>query len=219
MSAYRSRVGFTLIEVAVTLAIVTVVVALAVPSMSRWAENERLAASARSVDAALAFARSEAIRKGSVHLVFIGTDAGGNTLVGPDGNDVDLLVVDDGPPGTAGQNCIINGGEASLGVDLERGVSFGASDAPGPVPTDPGLANINAGTTFADAGGNAANWLMFRPDGPPLRFSAGCVTSPVGTGGGGVYLTNGKRDKAVVLTPLGSTRTHSWIASGPSWTT
>jgi prepilin-type N-terminal cleavage/methylation domain-containing protein len=213
------RAGFSLIELAITLAIVAVVVALAIPSMSRWAENERLSASVRTVDGALGFARSEAIRTGNVHLVFVGTDTGGNPLVGPNGDTVDVLVVDDGQPGTAGQNCQADAGEASLGVGLERDVLFGVTAAGGPVPTDPGLAAITSGTTFADPGNNPATWLLFRPDGPPLRFTAACVTGAVGSGGGGVYLTNGGRDKAIVLTPLGSTRTHSWNPSGSNWTT
>ncbi|MGH0031891.1 MAG: pilus assembly FimT family protein [Myxococcota bacterium] len=217
MRSRHPRAGFSLIELTITMAIVTVVVALAIPSMNRWAENERLTESVRSVDAAIGFARSEAIRTGNIHLVFIGLDPGGSTLVGPDGDDVHLLVVDDGLAGSAGQNCAIDAGEASLGVTLEQDVTFGVSAAGGKVATDPGLAAISAGTTFADASGNAASRLLFRPEGPPLRFNTDCTMSAIGTGGGGIYLNNGDRDKAVVVTPIGTTRIHSWNASASAW--
>lgn len=214
----RERHGFTLIEIVVSMAVLAIVAALAVPTMGRWAQNQRLAGSAGAVDDAISYARGEAVRTGNIQLLFVGQDTAGNALVDENGRTVDLLVVDDGRPGSANQNCQIDAGEASLGVTLERDVSFGVGIAGGPVPTDAGAASVTGGTTFLDAGGNAASWILFRPEGPPVRFSADCTTTALGTGGGGIYLTNGTRDKAVLVSPLGTTRIHSLGGSGESWT-
>ena len=64
-------------------------------------------------------------------------------------------------------------------------------------------------------------WLLFRGDGMPVGFSGsggncGNVGS-TGTGGAAFYLTNGKRDYSVVLSPLGSVRVHAW-ADSAGWT-
>ena len=55
---------------------------------------------------------------------------------------------------------------------------------------------------FRQDGFLACNFLMFRPDGIPVGFTAACVTGQIGSGAGGVYVTNANRDYAVVVTPL-----------------
>ena len=57
--------------------------------------------------------------------------------------------------------------------------------------------------------------MLFRPEGTPLAFDTSCVTDTIGSGAGGVYLTNAERDVAVVLSPLGATRVHA--AAGEGW--
>ena len=148
--------------------------------------------------------------------MFVEEDTDGNDLTGPTGL-ANLLVVNDGRPGEANQNCEIDSGEARLGVKLGDDVEWGVNSATGPVPTDPGNGTITDGTTFDDAGGNPALWILFRPEGPPLAFSDDCTTGPIGTGGGGIYLSNGRRDKAIVVNPLGTTRIHSWVGATGNW--
>jgi prepilin-type N-terminal cleavage/methylation domain-containing protein len=203
--------GVTLIELAVVLAVIAAMAALSAPVGSRWAENQRLAGSIRDIEAAFNYARSEAIRTGNIHLVFLMEDADGNDL------DPPVLVVDDGRPGASQQNCEFDTGEPTKSFDLETGVSFGVSHATAKVGTDPGAGSLGA-STFEDAGGNAASWVLFRPEGYPLAFSSDCSVGAVGSGGGGIYLTNGARDVAVTLTPLGSARVHSWESGSGSWT-
>ena len=218
MSEPRSS-GFSLIEVVVVLAIVGVVTAMAVPASERFFENARLGTTARSVNALFSFARGEAVRTGNIHIAFFENDADSNSLVGPNGGAVDMLVIDDGRPGSTNQNCAVDAGEARLGFSLETGVDFGVNIASAKGPHDTGGGSIGSGTTFEDDGGNPAKWVLFRPEGTTIAFSSsgGCSAGPIGSGGGGVYLENGSRDVAIVLMPLGSSRIYAWNASTDTW--
>jgi len=211
--------GFTIIEMMVVLAVIAIVTAIAVPSTDAWFARQRLSGAARSVEAAFSYARSEAGRSGNIHLVLFQTDAQGNApLLDADGAEVDILVVDDGLPGSAGQNCSIDGGEALQGFPRVADVSFGFSGATAAVPIDAGAGSMASGTTFTDAEGDPASWVLFRPEGPSVAFSHDCATGAMGSGGGAVYLTDGARDVAVVLTPLGASRLHAWSgAGGGTW--
>jgi len=202
--------GFTLVELAVVLGLVGIIAALAAPLSTGWSDRQRLKDSARTVANALSYARGEAIRTGNIHAVFFGTDAGGNALAS------DIVVLDDGLPGSAGQNCDIDAGETVVELSLEKGVAPGVTQATAKVPTDPGAGALGF-STFEDAGGNAASWVLFRPEGMPLAFSSDCSTGAVGSGGGAIYLSNGERDVAVVVTPLGSTRVHGHGHGAGSW--
>ena len=75
--------------------------------------------------------------------------------------------------------------------------------------------------TFADPSSAKVNWLLFRPDGIPVGFSGAAgscgAVGGVGTGGGAFYVTNGERDFAVVLSPLGGVRLHLWNRSTGAW--
>jgi Tfp pilus assembly protein FimT len=214
----RGRSAFTLIEATVIIALVGVLVAASLPSLDSWMSNQRLRNSARSVDAALSFARGEAVRTGNVQVVFFDTDTQGSDLFDANGAQVPVLVLDDGRPGAGTQNCEIDTGEAVRGFAFEGDSTFGVTHATTKVTGDNGNGSISSGTTFTDASSNATNWVLFRPEGTPLAASSTCVTGTLGSGGGGVYLTDGARDIAVVLTPLGASRVHSFEGSGGSWT-
>jgi hypothetical protein len=88
--------------------------------------------------------------------------------------------------------------------------------APAAAPSDPGAGNFASGFTFTDDEGLPASWILFRPEGTPRGFDAGCGIGPIG--GGSVYLSDGDRDLAVVLTPLGGSRVHAWDAANAAWT-
>jgi type II secretory pathway pseudopilin PulG len=216
----------TLVEVAVAVAILTVLAALAIPNLAEWSRHQRLKDGARSVGDLLLLARSEAIRTGRRHVVLFGlpgsTDPGGNPIEA-NGAWVPILVLDDGAP--AASNCRIEAGEEVEALAPVAGLSWGASEADAPVPTDAGGGAFNPspwdGGTFADAAGNPVNWVLFGPDGIPLTSDGAggdCGTlGPAGGGGGAFYLTDGERDYAIVLSPIGGVRLHLWNPGTGAW--
>ena len=175
MSQPKTRAGFTLIEAMIVVTVVGVMVATAIPSMNQWLANNRLNDSARSVNAAFSFARSEAIRSGNLHLVFFDKDAGGIDLQDSGGQDVDILVIDEGRPGSTDQDCTIDTGERVLDMNLGAGVSFGTTYAGSAAPSDNGGGTYSTGSSFTDPSNNAATWVLFRPEGTPLAFDGGCA--------------------------------------------
>ncbi len=211
--------GFTLVELIVVLAVIGAAVAVAVPTTGRWLNNQRLLAASQDVEALLSYARGEAVRTGNLHLVFFNTDADGNALADELGAPVDMLVIDDGRPGDALQNCSVDAGEAALGFPLRQGVVYGVTAAVGTAPDDGGGGVMATGATFTDAAAVQASWVMFRPEGIPLAFSNNCAMGAVGSGTGGLYLTNGTRDFSVVVSPLGMSRSHGWDSVLGAWGT
>jgi hypothetical protein len=143
-----------------------------------------------------------------------------------DGTWVPVLLINDGPP--VGSDCQINASEAFESIEPADGMSWGVSYANTKVSTDSGAAPFDPspppdwdGATFADPSNAKVNWLLFRPDGIPVGFSGAagsCGTvGGVGSGGGAFYVTNGERDFAVVLTPLGGVRLHVWNRAARAW--
>lgn len=210
----RKRNGFTLLEVAVVVVVVGIVVAMAIPTMNQTAANQRLRDAGMSLAGALSLARSEAIRTGNIHIVFLQEDTLGSALLDNNGNAVPVLILDDGRPGTANQNCQIDAGEPSRSIPPATGVSLGVVGGTGALATDLGTGDITTGSSFLGPDGLAASWVLFRPEGTPLSFDASCTIGQMGSGGGGFYLTNGIRNVGVVMSPLGVARTYGW---GGSW--
>jgi prepilin-type N-terminal cleavage/methylation domain-containing protein len=220
--------GMTLVEVAVVAALIGVMAALGAPALEQWFANQRVRAAARSVGDAFLVARADAIRTGRAHVVYLSAAPAGNppatdpagTALGLDpatGGPPPVVETDDGPLATA--NCLIDAGELRRQVRAERGVAWGIAASGGAqAPGDGGAGNPADGATFTDTAGNAVTWVMFRPDGLPVTFDAGCNRGLVGGGGGAVYVTNGARDYAVVLTPLGGVRLHAWDERSGAWT-
>jgi len=225
----RRREGFTLLEMVVVIAIIGIMAAVSAPKLEQYFSNQRARDAARDVANAFRIAQAEAIRTGDPHIVYLTSSAGGNppatdpqgTSIGaaPGGAPWPLAIVDDGTPALS--NCHIDPGEAEEHVVSPAiGVSWGFSLSAGAVaPGDVGGGNPASGSTFTTRpGGPATTWVMFRPDGIPVGFDAACTLGGVGSGGGGVYITNGNRDYAVVLSPLGGVKVHVWNAGVNAWT-
>jgi hypothetical protein len=130
-----------------------------------------------------------------------------------------MLQDDDGTGPLPAPNGQVDVGEQSVPVRAEPGVNWGVTFATGAAPGDTGLAaNFVTGLTFQTPGLAAARWIVFRPDGVPRGYSTGPYTEgAIGTGGGAVYLTNGHRDYAIVLTPLGGVQVNLWVQSRGQW--
>jgi prepilin-type N-terminal cleavage/methylation domain-containing protein len=216
----RNQTGVTLIELVIVLAVVGALIAAATLGIASWAQDQRLKASARAVSDAFMLGRAEAIRTGNSHIVVFGVGALANA-------DADIVIANDDRPDLA--DCSIASSEIVHRVALENGVTWGttASLAGTTVaPDDQGLAvgNTQYGSSFTTAAldpNTPASWVVFQPDGVPLLFSSNgsdCTQIGIrGEGGGGIYVTNGRRDYAIVLAPLGTSRVLGWNPTGNSW--
>jgi prepilin-type N-terminal cleavage/methylation domain-containing protein len=222
----RQSGGFTIIELMIALAILGIVAAMALPGWRQFQVNQRLRDVTRAGANMMQTARSQAIATGNNHIVYlagaVGTDACGNALVDPLGRPVPMLILDDGPPGP-GTNCCINVGERVLTEPVFTrpgvmdNVNWGMTFAAGPSPLDSGGGDPTTGSTFTDRNGAQTRWVMFRPDGIPVGFTAACVAGQIGSGAGGVYVTNASRDYSVVVTPLGGSHVSGFERGAAAW--
>jgi len=71
MSATRSRSGFTLIELMVTLAVVAVIAVAAAPSMQAFLDKNRLVGAAEAIYTQIQSARSEAVKQSAAMVVAV----------------------------------------------------------------------------------------------------------------------------------------------------
>lgn len=211
-----SESGMTILEVMVVVGIIGVLSAMAVPNVRAWLVDQRLKTSARMVADAMNLARGEAIRTGNNHIVFLGSDIDGLPLLSNDGNP-QVKVLDDGAPATA--DCAIGAGEPQRDFRVETDVALGVVSATAAHPLDTGDGTYSDGFTFVQpsAGSPEATWVLFGPDGIPVGLTDTCVRGTTGSGGGAVYLQNGRREFAIVLTPLGGARVSGWEAGEGAW--
>jgi len=215
----HTRPGFTLVELMIVVAVIGVLAAISVPAMRSFFEDLRLKAGARDVADALRLARAEAIRTSTPHLVFFSmgaaTDPGGTPLPNDPttGAPVPILIVRDD---TA--NCRIDAADPQTELHAKQGLSWGTSvSGTTSVPSDSGAADHSTGSSFQTGGGVVTNWVRFGRDGVPGVFDAAVCNGGLGTGAGAIYLTNGRRDYAVVMSALGSVRVHNWHEGNAAW--
>lgn len=220
-SSLRKRLasGFTLVEVMIIAALIGATAAMTVPAMRNFFTDLRLKSAARDGADAFRLARAEAIRTGTPHIVFFstggGTDPGGNPLpTDPTtGAPVPLVILRDD-----NGNCRIEGAEPQTSIYAKSGLSWGTTVSGTAIaPSDNGGPDHSSGSSFRTAGGLGVHWVQFGSDGIPGVFDAACALGGLGTGSGALYLTNGRRDYAVVLSPLGATRVHNWNAGAGAW--
>jgi prepilin-type N-terminal cleavage/methylation domain-containing protein len=217
----RALAGFTMIEVLVVVAIIGVFAALAVPSWRAYQRNLQLKAAARGVANAFSYARSHALGTGNRHVVVFAVDPGnpndvcGNAIEDSQGNPVPVLVYED-----LDEDCCYDAGEERINERAVPDVSWGVTPAPPATPASPedvGAGDYATGSSFAAPDGSDAAWVSFGPDGIPVAFNAACNLGTTGTGAGAVYLTNGDRNYAVVLNPLGTGNVERFQPDSGQW--
>jgi prepilin-type N-terminal cleavage/methylation domain-containing protein len=221
----RRFAGFTTIEVMIVVAIIGVFAALAIPSWRAYQANLRLRAAARTVANAFSYARSHALATGNRHVVVFAVDpldpndVQGNPIVNSQGVAVPVLVFEDNDGGAA--DCGYDAGEERLAENAVPGVNWGVTPAPpaGPPqsPEDTGGGDYTTGSSFTQPDGSDAAWVSFGPDGIPVAFNAACNFGVTGTGAGAIYLTNGARNYAIVLNPLGTSNVERFDPNADAW--
>ena len=141
-----------------------------------------------------------------------------NVLEDANGDWVPMLVLNDGAPGSANQNCEIDAGEETHVLPAVDGIRWGATNAGSTkAPGDATAISSSSGSSFATPAGTGTTWVAFMPDGRPVGMSAACTFGQLGSGTGGIYITNGERDYAVVLHALGAVRLHAWAGASGGW--
>lgn len=81
--------GFTLVEVMVTIVILGIITAFALPSMTNFVRDQRVKAAAQDVFATLLFARSEAIKRAAdINVNPVATDWAGGWSVAASGTNL-----------------------------------------------------------------------------------------------------------------------------------
>lgn len=93
----KKKSGFTLLELIITIALISIVTALAIPSMRAFSKNDRLTTNINTMIGHLAYARSEAVKRSAQVSICVSSDAanctGGNwedgwiVYVDSDGDD------------------------------------------------------------------------------------------------------------------------------------
>ena len=216
---HRNRAGMSLLEIIIVIAIIGIVAAVAVPAFVNWNSSQRVKAAARAVSDAFMLARSEAIRTNNSHILVFA-----NAL----GAAQPITIANDGPQATA--NCGIDAGEVVHEVAAEPDVNWGTSTGQANGTAAPGdsgfaVANIPNGSSFTNASlnpGSPATWIVFQADGIPRLFTQGggpsCTAiGNAGEAGGAIYVSNGSRDYAVVMAPLGIARVFKWNVDAGAW--
>jgi prepilin-type N-terminal cleavage/methylation domain-containing protein len=221
----RRRGGFTILELMVAIAILGIFALIGGIAIQSSLGEARAKGAVRNFADLLMLARTEAIRTGDSHVVFFAQDAEGNALTGTSGQAAAALLIRD-----LDGDGRVDAGEkiASVNVDSTGSLSWGsvyAAVGSDQAPNDNPAADFPEDDadflccSFTEPDGDAARWVVFRPDGMPRAFSVGPFSAGnVASGNGAVYVTSGARDYAVVLAPLGGVRVHAWARGANAWT-
>jgi prepilin-type N-terminal cleavage/methylation domain-containing protein len=203
----RSVGGFTLIELAIVLAVVAILTAFVVPSFDAYARRSDARKHVQKIASALQDARSQAVRDGNNVIVLFDADGvpGQLTLIDDDDND-----------------WTADGGEITRSVPWDSDVhpmvtSYGASSTPpsaAAVPEDGG-GTIPGNTTFAIDLVTGLPAVGFNPQGIPVALD---TPNDWSTGAGSYYITDGDQAVyAVTLLPLGGVRVRVYRPTLGDW--
>ncbi|MCA9512469.1 MAG: prepilin-type N-terminal cleavage/methylation domain-containing protein [Myxococcales bacterium] len=232
--ARRSQRGITLVEIVIGLAIIGIIASMGFARFNGWIDAQHARGAARDIADAFTLARTEAIRTGNPHVVLFGitaltgvdgaglpVDPLGTPLQNDPGEMAPIVVVND-----ANGNCSIDPGETTVPFPAKPNINWDVSTATVRAPNDTGGVALGTGSTFASPANPATPipFVLFRAgDGVPVAFTGSAVTGcgtigTTGSGSGSIYVTDGKRDYATTLAPMGGVRVHTWDSGTNTWT-
>lgn len=121
----KTQLGFTLLELMVTVAIVSILVSVAVPSFDSFIKNERLTSNTNLIISNLKLARSEAIKRNTQ--VIVCTSTNGTSCTGGSGESGWIVYadIDDSDSLTVGDDIIrVQGAIGNLSITTFGNIAF-----------------------------------------------------------------------------------------------
>lgn len=227
MKTFHDRRGFTLVELMVTVAIVGVVVAIAMPAMTSYKRKEDTRSAARDLSGVITNARSQAIASGRMTFLLFGEPANGLFPFEP--GQIAALVRDED-----GDNNL-TAADVATPIHLRNGINpdvslYGARGTPletvaipaddlSATEVDGTLASLTDGSTLPVTADFEVPIVGFTPQGSPVELlAADPFAGAWGTGAGGVYVTDNREIVlGVFLMPLGSVSVRKLDLASGEW--
>lgn len=223
MPGRSAQAGFTLIEIAIVIAIVGILAGFAVSGLSAYQQRQDARGHAQRLQNLFAEARDLAMKEGNNYFILFDTPGTGDlTIVDDDNNDSGITLT---PPAEVVKQILF----ADLRMsDVVSQYVPGTSPAlTTVVPEEIGVAGKDpvpaTGMTFPIDPVSGSPGIVFTPRGFPVSMPTalgGALGGP-GSGRGSYYVTdNAETVYAVTLSPLGSTRLRAhrpMMASPENW--
>lgn len=188
----RTGAGFSILELVMSITVMLILTALAIPSLMRSMRSYQLNSAAASVSDMLKFTRFEAVRR-NTQINFLMQANGPGWLVGTDSNNNGVLDPTEKQQSVGGFPTLLPAGTAPPPNAIQTALGGAALTT---------LSGANGAVTF-DARGAVRQGIGGAIANSPYVFYVGNATDP----------DSGYR--AVILLPSGSTQTWTASAGGP----